>query len=184
MIFHRERSRGEPGDWSKRRRTPRAREGGRSDRPILAVYVWIYRRQDRTAWLLTLVPPATILIFELCERWSSGELPVAVAVGYMSSYGFAGAHQTNCAVRRRLSVHACFMIFPALLPGAALLELEAARPRHRFPGGVDRAVLRRRGRLCSSRDRRATCCPWPRPLALAGLAACGRAGWRPASRRK
>src|SRR5450755_4071565 len=55
--------------------------------PILAVYVWFYRRQDRTAWILTLVPPATILAWQLFERWSSGALPAAVAAGYMSSYG-------------------------------------------------------------------------------------------------
>lgn len=88
--------------------------------PILAVYVWLYRPKDRKAWLLTLVPPATILAWELFERLTSGALPAAVAAGYMSSYGWqAIANKLRNAAA--LSVHACFMIFPALLPGAVLL---------------------------------------------------------------
>jgi hypothetical protein len=88
--------------------------------PILAVYVWLYSRKDRTAWLLTLVPPATILAWELFERLSSGALPAAVAAGYMSSYGLqALANKLRNAAA--LTVHACFMVFPALLPGAILL---------------------------------------------------------------
>ena len=88
--------------------------------PILAVYVWIYRRRDRTAWLLTLVPPATILAWELWERWSSGALPASVAAGYMNSYGLqAIANKLRNAAA--LTVHSCFMVFPALLPGATLL---------------------------------------------------------------
>ena len=88
--------------------------------PILAVYVWLYRRKDRTAWLLTLVPPAAILAWELFERLSSGALPAAVAAGYMSSYGLqALANKLRNAAA--LTVHACFLVFPALLPGAILL---------------------------------------------------------------
>lgn len=87
--------------------------------PVLAVYVWLYRRNRRTDWLLTLVPPATILAWELFERLSSGALPAAVAAGYMSSYGLqALANKLRNAAA--LTVHACFMVFPALLPGAAL----------------------------------------------------------------
>jgi len=91
--------------------------------PILAVYVWLYRRNwrdDRTAWLLTLVPPATILAWELFERLSSGSLPAAVAAGYMSSYGLQTL-PNKLRSAAALSVHACFMVFPALLPGAILL---------------------------------------------------------------
>jgi len=88
--------------------------------PILAVYVWIYRRKDRTAWLLTLVPPVTIFAWELFERLSSGALPAAVAAGYMSSYGLQ-ALANKLRNTAALTVHACFMVFPALLPGAILL---------------------------------------------------------------
>jgi len=99
--------------------------------PILAVYVWFYRRQDRTAWILTLVPPATILAWQLFERWSSGALPAAVAAGYMSSYGLqALANKLRNAAA--LSVHACFMVFPALLPGAILLAWKRRDPQTAF----------------------------------------------------
>lgn len=88
--------------------------------PILAVYVWLYRRGDRTAWLLTLVAPATILAWELFERFSAGALPATVAAGYMHSYGLQ-ALVNKLRNAAALGVHACFMIFPALLPGAILL---------------------------------------------------------------
>ena len=89
--------------------------------PILAVYVWLYRRGDRRAWLLTLVAPAAIVAWELFERWSTGALPVTVAAGYMSSYGLqAFANKLRSAAA--LAVHACFLVFPALLPGAFLLS--------------------------------------------------------------
>lgn len=87
--------------------------------PILAVYVWIYRRRDRTAWLLTLVAPVALVICQLLERWHSGALPLAVSAGYMRSYGLQTlANKIPSAAA--LAVHACFMVFPALLPGAVL----------------------------------------------------------------
>ena len=89
--------------------------------PILAFYVWIYHRKDRNAWLLTLVAPITILIWQLWERWSSGALPVAVATGYMNSYGLQTlANKLRNAAA--LIVHTCFMVFPALLPSTFLLS--------------------------------------------------------------
>lgn len=88
--------------------------------PILAVYVWIYRRRERTAWLLTLVAPAALVVFQLLERWHSGALPLAVSAGYMRSYGLQTlANKIPSAAA--LAVHACFMVFPALLPGAVLV---------------------------------------------------------------
>jgi hypothetical protein len=91
--------------------------------PILAVYVWLNRRRDRTAWALTLVPPATILAWQIFERWSSGAVPAAVLSGYMSSYGLqAIANKLRSAAA--LTVHACFLVFPALLPGAVKLSWE------------------------------------------------------------
>jgi hypothetical protein len=89
--------------------------------PILAIYVWLYRRKDRTAWALTLVPPATILGWQLFERWTSGALPAAVLSGYWSSYGFQ-ALVNKLRSAAALTVHACFLVFPALLPGAFLLS--------------------------------------------------------------
>lgn len=89
--------------------------------PVLAAYVWLYSRKDRTAWALTLVPPASILGWQLFERFSSGALPATVLSGYMSSYGLqALANKLRSAAA--LTVHACFLVFPALLPGAVLLS--------------------------------------------------------------
>ena len=88
--------------------------------PILWVYVWIYRRRDRKAWLLTLVPPIAVVAEQLFERWSTGAMPMAVSAGYMTSYGLQTLANKlpNAAA---LAVHACFIVFPALLPGAAIL---------------------------------------------------------------
>jgi hypothetical protein len=89
--------------------------------PILAVYVWLYRRKDRRAWALTLVPPAAILGWQLFERFSSGALPASVLSGYMSSYGLqALANKLRSAAA--LTAHACFLVFPALLPGAVAVS--------------------------------------------------------------
>src|SRR5579871_3903001 len=78
--------------------------------PILWVYVWFYRRRDRRAWMLTLVAPATLIVWQLWERWYSGALPVAVSAGYMNSYGLqALANKLRSAPA--LTVHACFMFF-------------------------------------------------------------------------
>jgi len=89
--------------------------------PILAVYVWLYLRRSRKAWALTLVPPATILAWQIFERSSSGALPAAVLGGYMSSYGLeALANKLRSAAA--LAMHACFLVFPALLPGAIMVS--------------------------------------------------------------
>src|SRR5581483_9753510 len=89
--------------------------------PILALYVWLYKRQDRTAWLTTLAAPATVLTWQLFERWSGGALPAAVLSGYWSSYGLQ-ALVSKLRSAAALLVHACFLVFPALLPGAFWLS--------------------------------------------------------------
>jgi hypothetical protein len=99
--------------------------------PILCVYVWLYRRRDRNAWLLTLAAPATVLVWQLLERWSSGALPVAVAAGYMSSYGLQTL-PNKLRSAAALAVHACFMVFPALLPSAVLLSRKRRDPETAF----------------------------------------------------
>jgi hypothetical protein len=89
--------------------------------PIVASYVWLYRRHDRTAWLLTLVPPAAVLAWQVFERLSSGAVPAAVLTSYMGSYGLqALANKLRSAAA--LAAHACFLVFPALLPPAILFS--------------------------------------------------------------
>lgn len=88
--------------------------------PILWVYCWLYRRKDRAAWAAALAPPVVILIWQLFERFSTGALPASVLSGYFTTYGFQNLDK-KLANAAALSVHACFMVFPALLPPAILL---------------------------------------------------------------
>jgi hypothetical protein len=83
------------------------------------VYCWLWRRKDRAAWAVTLVPPATVLAWQLFERFSTGALPASVLAGYFQTYGFqaAGEKLRNAGA---LAVHACFLVFPVLLPPAIL----------------------------------------------------------------
>ena len=87
--------------------------------PILWVYCWLWRRKDRTAWAVSLVPPATVLAWQLFERFSTGALPASVLAGYFQTYGFqaVGEKLRNAGA---LAVHACFLVFPLLLPPAIL----------------------------------------------------------------
>jgi hypothetical protein len=94
--------------------------------PILAVYVWLYRRRDRAAWLTVLVPLATVLAWQLFERLSTGALPAAVLNGYFSSYGFQ-ALDAKLRSGLALIIHSWFIVFPALVPGAALLAWRRRR---------------------------------------------------------
>ncbi len=87
--------------------------------PILWVYCWLYRRKDRAAWAATLTPPLAILAWQLFERASTGALPASVLSGYFAAYDFQNVQKKlqNAAV---LSIHACFLVFPALLPPAVI----------------------------------------------------------------
>lgn len=88
--------------------------------PILWVYCWLWRRKDRTAWAVTLVAPFTILAYQLFERFSTGALPASVLSGYFTTYGFQNLDKKliNAAA---LAIHACFIVFPLLLPPAIVL---------------------------------------------------------------
>jgi hypothetical protein len=81
--------------------------------PILGVWVWLYRRHDRTAWLAIFVPPVTLVAWQLFERFSTGSLPAGVLTGYLTRFDL-----WNPKARLALLMHFCFLIFPALLPGA------------------------------------------------------------------
>ena len=81
--------------------------------PILGVWVWLYRRQDRGAWLAIFVPPVTLVAWQLFERLSTGSLPAGVLSGYLTRFDL-----WNPKARLALLMHFCFLIFPPLLPGA------------------------------------------------------------------
>ena len=82
--------------------------------PILWVYCWLWQRKRRTAWAITLIPPATIAAWQFFEHLSTGALPASVLAGYFQTYAVqaAGEKLRNAA---GLAVHACFLVFPALL---------------------------------------------------------------------
>jgi hypothetical protein len=94
--------------------------------PILAVYLLLFRRRNVAAWLVILTPPLVLVAWQLFERATTGAAPAAVAAGYFSSYQL----QTLTAKLRNavaLSAHACFLVFPALLPGAFVLAWRKRR---------------------------------------------------------
>jgi len=84
--------------------------------PILGVYVWLYHRRERTAWLAILVAPLTIAAWQLVERVSMGAMPAGQLAAYLPQF-----HFFNPQARLALFIHAWFLIFPALLPPTLVL---------------------------------------------------------------
>lgn len=89
--------------------------------PILAVYIWLYARERRDLWAAALIPPVTLLAWQLFERFTTGKLPASVLMGYFQTYGFqALEHKIRSAIA--LAVHACWLVFPALVPAAIIVS--------------------------------------------------------------
>ncbi|HXS95682.1 MAG TPA: glycosyltransferase family 39 protein [Candidatus Limnocylindrales bacterium] len=92
--------------------------------PILAAYVWLFRRGDRRAWVAIFAAPAVMIGWQIFERMTTGAMPAAVLAGYMPQF------QTIIAKARTalaLSIQSQFLIF-----GTPLLLL-AAWPKRRDP---------------------------------------------------
>lgn len=94
--------------------------------PILAVYTWIFHRRSRVHWLVLLVPIATILAWQAWSRAASGTMPAAVLSGYFTKYGFQKL-QEKLASALMLAIHSWFIVFPALVPPAAILAWRRRR---------------------------------------------------------
>ena len=90
--------------------------------PILFVYVWLHARRDPMAWSVGLVPSVAFAGWQLFTRLSSGALPAQVLAGYLAGFDF-----WNPMARLALFLHACFLIFPLLLPAALLLAWRRRR---------------------------------------------------------
>jgi hypothetical protein len=86
--------------------------------PILALYCWLYLRNRRAAWLATLTPVLTVLLWQGFVRFSTGALPAAVLGGYFAKYGFQALGK-KAASALMLGIHGWFLVFPALVPAAA-----------------------------------------------------------------
>ncbi len=85
--------------------------------PILAVYLWL-NPGNRRRWLVLLVPPVTIVAYQIFERLSTGAMPASVLTGYLTFYETLQAKLQNALM---LFIHSWFIVFPALLPPALVL---------------------------------------------------------------
>jgi hypothetical protein len=99
--------------------------------PVLGAYLWLERDRSRDrkgAILVTLTPLFVIGASQIFERVSTGAVPAAVLSGYFTHYGFQDLENKlrNAAA---LAIHFCFIVFPALLPGAAILVWRRRRDR-------------------------------------------------------
>lgn len=81
--------------------------------PILWWLLWLRARRDRLAWLVTLTPVLTVMLYQLYERSTTGAVPVGLLAGYFQTYGFQQMiNKVRSAVA--LSVHLTWLVFPAL----------------------------------------------------------------------
>ena len=85
--------------------------------PILALYLLLVPAQRRR-WAVLLAPPATIVAYQLFERFSTGALPASVLTGYLTVYETLQAKLQNGLM---LFIHSWFIVFPALIPPALVL---------------------------------------------------------------
>jgi hypothetical protein len=82
--------------------------------PILALYAWQQRRAWMPAWAVALAAPATLGVWQLWERSTSGALPASVLAGYLGSYHFAAlARSVHGAAA--LVVHLAWIVSPLVL---------------------------------------------------------------------
>jgi hypothetical protein len=94
--------------------------------PILAVWVWQHRRRDTAAWIAVLVPPVTVAAWQVFMRLTTGAMPAAVLSGYFTQYGFQ-ALEKKLASTLMLAIHSWFLVFPLLVPPAAVLAWRKRR---------------------------------------------------------
>jgi len=89
--------------------------------PILAVYAWLFARRSKAAWAVALIPPIVIAGWQLFELFTVGKLPVAVLSGYFQTYELQSwiKKLRNAGA---LSMHFCWIVFPALLVPAFLIS--------------------------------------------------------------
>jgi hypothetical protein len=94
--------------------------------PILGIWLWLHDRKTRAAWVTLLAAPLTVAGFQLFERITTGAAPAAVLTGYFATYGLQKltAKLANAVM---LAIHSCWLVFPALLPPAAILAWRKRR---------------------------------------------------------
>lgn len=88
--------------------------------PVLWLYAWLFERRSKRIWLLALIPPVTLLLWNAFERLATGALPAVVLSGYFSQYGLQ-ALENKLRNALMLTIHLGWVVFPPLLPAAFLL---------------------------------------------------------------
>jgi hypothetical protein len=96
--------------------------------PILAVHLWLTRPRGerlRYTWPL-LAPLVTLVAWQVFVRATTGAMPASTLMGYFQTYGFqAIQHKLQSALM--LAIHSWFIVFPALVPPAAVLAWRKRR---------------------------------------------------------
>lgn len=100
--------------------------------PILGVYAWLFDRRNRTRWLVLAAPVATIALWQVFMRTTTGTMPASKLTGYFAAYGFQ-AIQHKLASALMLFIHSWFIVFPLLVPPAAVVAWRKRKdPETRF----------------------------------------------------
>jgi hypothetical protein len=87
--------------------------------PILAVHTWLYARRRKDLWVAAFIPVVALLAWQLFERFTTGKLPASILAGYFQTYGFQALEQKARSAIALMN-HACWLVFPALLPAALI----------------------------------------------------------------
>jgi 4-amino-4-deoxy-L-arabinose transferase-like glycosyltransferase len=80
--------------------------------PVLAVYLFERRRKWTAAWLVVLVAPLALGIWQIFERSSTAELPAAVLTGYLQTLEVIANKVRNAGA---LVVHFGWIVSPLLV---------------------------------------------------------------------
>jgi hypothetical protein len=86
--------------------------------PILLWWLILNRKREPAAWLAAFAAPATVVVWQVFERLSSGALPATVLAGYMQTYNLQALAQ-KLRNAGALTAHLAWLVFPV----AALLAL-------------------------------------------------------------
>ena len=94
--------------------------------PILSVYCWLHHRRDKARWMALATPFLVLLGWQLFTRLTTGTMPAGKLAEYFDHYGFqAIEHKLKSAVM--LIIHTGWIVFPGLVPGAAVLAWRKRR---------------------------------------------------------
>jgi hypothetical protein len=97
--------------------------------PVLGVYVWLFDRKNVRRWLLLAAPAATVAVWQIFTRLTTGTAPASELAGYLISYKLLSRALSGAAM---LLIHSWFIVFPALVPFA----MAAAWRRRREPDTI------------------------------------------------